>query len=128
MLDWIKKHIPSLITGVVTVALAIFIMGCPAKVMSIDGSNHLVTRAELQLQLDQILSLARIRMLSLDKQDALRAIFFQNALVLVQGQPLNPLGLLTAIAGIYGVSQAGTQVTKKIKSKISTRKGNNGTG
>jgi len=44
------------------------------------------------------------------------------------GQPFNPLGLLTAIAGIYGVSQAGYQVTKKVKSKIATRKGNNGTG
>lgn len=117
MLEWIKQHAPSLITGLLTIALIIFITGCPPKVMSIDGSNHLVTRAELQGQLDQILSLAQLRMLDLDKQEQLRAIFFQNALVLVQGQPFNPIGLLTAIAGIYGVSQAGNQVVKKIKSK-----------
>ncbi|GAI69263.1 unnamed protein product, partial [marine sediment metagenome] len=54
------------------------------------GSNHLVTRAEFQLQLDNILSLAQVRMLDFDRQDQLRAIFFQNALVLLQGQPFNP--------------------------------------
>ncbi|GAI56764.1 unnamed protein product, partial [marine sediment metagenome] len=84
--------------------------------------------AEFKVQLDRILSLAEIRMLDLDKQDQLRVIFFQNALLLFQGQPFNPIGLLTAVFGIYGVSQAGTQVTKKIKSTISTRKADNGTG
>lgn len=127
MLEWIKKHVPSLITGVVTIVMVIFIVGCPSRVMSIDGTNHKVTRAELQLQLNTILSTAEIRMLDLDKQDALRAIFFQNALVLLQGQPFNPLGLLTAIAGIYGVSQGACNIRKKIKLTINTRKGENGT-
>jgi len=100
--------------------------GCEVKTHSLTGSNKLVNRQELQLELDQIIGLAELRMADLDQQEKFRAIILQNALILVQGQPFNPLGLLSAVAAIYGVAQGSSNITKVVKNKRNKRKVNNG--
>jgi len=101
--------------------------GCEAKTKSLVEPDRLVNRQELQLELDQIIGLAQLRMTDLDQQEQFRAIIMQNALVLVQGQPFNPLGLITAIAAIYGVTQGGSNITKVVNNVRNKRKANNGT-
>ena len=125
---WLKKHIPFMITLLVTGVLIIFITACEPKVQSINGTDLMVTRGELQIQLEQIISTAEFRMLELDRQEQIRAIILQNALVLVQGQPFNPLGLISGIAALYGIAQAGGNVTRTVKNIKDKRKVNNGTG
>ncbi|GAH53810.1 unnamed protein product, partial [marine sediment metagenome] len=53
--------------------------------------TRLVNRAELQLELDRFMGMARIRMLDLDRQDAFRDLIIQNSLSLVSGVPFNPV-------------------------------------
>jgi len=126
MLQWIKKHIPLLTTSLVTVGVLIFIYGCEPKVSSLWRKGTLVNRQELQLELDQLLGLAQLRMADLDKQEQLRGLIVRNALILVQGQPFNPVGIILGIASIYGVMQGGCNVTKVVKTKLDKRKANNG--
>ena len=104
----------------------VYCYGCEPKTKSLITPNKLVNRLELQLEFDQIVGLSQIRMLDLDQQEQFRAIVLQNALVLVQGNPLNPLGIITAIAGVYGVMQGGTKVSKAVKTGLNKRKVNNG--
>ncbi|NVM23980.1 MAG: hypothetical protein HWN68_19650 [Desulfobacterales bacterium] len=127
MLEWIKKHGSVVITVVVTICLLIWLYGCEPKVRSLNDSERRVTRQELQLELNQLIGLAELRMLDLDRQERLRAIILQNALILVQGQPFNPVGLITAVAAVYGVSQAGGNVSKVVKVAREKRKVKNGT-
>lgn len=126
MFVWIKKHSSTIITVLVTVGFLIYIYGCEPKTKSIIDDGRLINRQELQLELDQVMAIFQLRMVDLDKQDELRAIILQNALILVQGQPLNVLGLLTGIAGIYGVAQAGTKVSTSVKTTLTKRKNQNG--
>jgi len=126
MLIWIKKNWSVIVSVLVTVAFIIYIYGCEAKTRSLVEAEKFVNRQELQLELDQIIGLAQLRMTDLDKQEQFRAIILQNALILVQGQPFNPLGLITAIAAIYGVTQGGSKVTKVVKNVQAKRKANNG--
>lgn len=128
MWQWIKEHKTVIITVMVTIGFLIYCYGCEPKVRSLTDSREFVNRQELQLELDQIMGIAELRLLSLDQQERFRAIILQNALVLVQGQPLNPVGIITAIAGIYGIAQGSRNVTKVIKNGIKKRKANNGTG
>lgn len=126
MWEWIKKHSTIIVTILVCVGFAIYVYGCEPKVMSLYDKAKLVNRQELQLELDQLISISQLRMADLDRQEQIRSIVLQNALILVQGQPFNPVGLLTAIAAIYGISQGGSQVTKVVKnarakSKTNTR-------
>lgn len=128
MWEWIKEHKTVIITAIATIGFLIYCYGCEPKVRSLIDSRELVNRQELQLELDQIMGIAELRLLSLDQQERFRAIILQNALVLVQGQPLNPVGIITAIAGIYGIMQGSRNVTKVVKNGIKKRKANNGTG
>ena len=125
MLHWIKKHISIIITVLVSVGVLVFVYACEPKVKSLNDKRELVNRIELQVELDNILAVAKMRMASLDKQDALRNIILQNALVIVQGQPFNPVGLITGIAGIYGLLKVGSNVTKVVKTQVKKRTVNN---
>ncbi len=92
--------------------------GCPARVDSLLTNGRKVTRPELQIELDTILATAEFRLASLDKQDAVRDIVFKNALLMVEGGTLNPIGVISLLAGMYGVLTAGSKVTHKIKDKL----------
>ena len=126
MLRWLQKHTTIIVTSLITIGLAIYLYGCESKTRSLTNSNKMVNRQELQLEFDQIFGIAQIRMIDLDKQDQFRSIILQNALILIQGQPLNPFGIITAFAGVYGLSQASNKITKTVKNGLKKRKVNNG--
>ena len=127
MLEWIKKHSTIIITVLVCIGFAIYCYGCEPKGLSLTSRNHFVNRPELQLELNQFIGMAQLRMADLDKQEELRAIILHNALILVQGQPFNPVGIITALAAVYGLAQGGRNVTKVVKRVKDKRKVNNGT-
>jgi len=125
MWDWLKKNISIIVTSLIVIGFMIFIWACEPKVHSLVDKHRLVNRQELQLELDQLIGLTQLRMADLDKQEELRSIILQNALILVQGSPVNPVGIITGIAAIYGLTQGGCNITKVVKSKCTKRKGNN---
>lgn len=127
MISWLKKNSSIIITVFVSIALIIYLYGCEPKTRSLVRNGETVNRQELQLELKQLIALAQIRMLDLDKQEQLRAIVFQNALILMQGQPLNPVGIISGVLAIYGVTQGGCKITKVVKNIAIKRKVNNGT-
>jgi len=126
MLLWIKKHKTLIVTILVAIGFSIYCYGCEPKVSSLTDRKVRVNRQELQLELDQIINMAQLRMASLDQQDKFRAVVLQNALVLVQGQPLNPLGIITAIASVYGIMQGSSNLTKVVKDNRIKKRTNNG--
>lgn len=128
MLNWLKQNYNVVITFLLTMGTGLFLYSCESKVLSIDGSNKLVTRAELNFELTNFMKLAELRMVQLDQRDELRNFILQNAMVLLEGQPLNPLGIITGIAALYGVTTAGGSAVKKVTNGIKKRKVKNGTG
>jgi hypothetical protein len=122
MWEWIKNHIP-IVTALIVVCVMVFYQyGCESKVKSLFNDNHYVTRAELEIELDRFVETANYRLLQLDQQDAVRNMILQNAVLLAQGQPLNPIGLITGFAGIYGIGSA----VSNIKKRVAITKVNNG--
>lgn len=126
MLEWLKKHSTIITTVSVTVVLLLYIYGCEPTTQSLTSTDRQVNRAELQYELTNIIDLAELRMLDLDKQDQLRAVILQNALIIVQGQPFNPVGLITAFAAVYGLMQGGSNVKQVVKTQLEKRKVKNG--
>lgn len=127
MLEWFKNHTSILLTVLVTVGFFIYAYGCEPKVESLNGQGYKVNRQELQLELDTIINTAKFRMADLDRQEQLRSLVLQNALLIVQGTPFNPVGLITAAAAIYGITQGGHNITKTVKKVRNKRKVSNGT-
>ncbi len=126
ILLWLKRHTTIIITASVCFGFVIYCYGCEPKTASLSNNGRRINRQELQLELDQFIGLAELRMVDLDKQDELRAIILQNALILVQGQPFNPLGILTGVATIYGIMQGSSNVTRTVKNARNKRKIING--
>lgn len=121
MIKWLKENKPIVFTIIVTVLMIFYIVGCEPKVKSLNNNQQLVTRQELQFELESILRTAELRMAQLDQQERIRQLVLQNALLTIQGTTFNPVGLITAIAALYGIGQAGCNITKtvkKIKGKV----------
>lgn len=127
MLSWLKKHSALIVSVLVTIGFFVFAYSCESKVESLNCGGVQVSRQELQLELDQFISLAQFRMADLDRQDQFKTLLLQNAMILVQGQPFNPAGMLTGLAAIYGIAQAGSNVGKTVNNIRKKRKVNNGT-
>ena len=126
MLAFLKQHRDSIMIVLVTIGFIFYAYGCESRVKSLNSDNRLVNRSELQLELDQIIGMAEIKVADLDRQDALRTLILHNALILVQGQPLNPVGIITGIAALYGAGQMSNSVVKTVKKTVKRKVGNNG--
>lgn len=90
---------------------------CQPTVKSLIHPDQKVTRPELQIELDTIIATAEFRMADLDRQEAFRDVIFKNALLMVEGGSLNPVGIITLLAGIYGITRGGSDIVKKVKKK-----------
>lgn len=126
MIDWIKNHKATLMGVLVSAGFLFYSFACTPTAESLLDKHRRVNRQELQFELNQLIGMAEIRMLDIEQQEKLRAIVLQNALILVQGQPLNPLGLLTGLASIYGVAQASSNVTRVVKTARDKKRNNHG--
>ncbi len=126
MLNWIKEHKSILISVFVCIGFMLYAYGCEPKVPSVVDDARMVNREELQLELNQILGLVELRMVDLDRQEELRAIILENALILVAGQPFNPIGILTAFAAIYGIASGSRNISRVVKDKRNKKRIDNG--
>lgn len=128
MLLWIRKNSSIIITFLISGGFALYCYGCEPTTTSLTRPQYKINRQELQLEFDQFIAMAKIRMLDLDKQEQFRAIILENALILVQGNAYNPMGIITGIAAIYGIVQGSNKVTKVVKTVKKRWDITNGTG
>lgn len=115
--NWLKKNRTVIITILVSIALCLWMYACESQVESLNGGGVMITRGQLQLELETLIARAELKVLDLNRQDAFRDLIIQNGLLIVSGQPFNPLGIITAFAGIYGTAHAASKVTTYAKKK-----------
>jgi len=108
---------PKVFALTVLTALLFWGYGCPPKAQSILHPGKKLTRPELQIELDTIIATIEFRMSDLEEQERIRNLVFKNALVMVDGGTLNPVGVITGLAALYGAMSAGKQVKDRIKKK-----------
>jgi len=125
--EYLKNKSTIILIVCVTIGFLFYAYSCEPKVTSLFDKKRTITRQELQLELDQLLALADIKMAELEKQEKIRGIILQNALILVQGQPFNPAGLITAIASTYGIIAAATKTKEVVKNAKRKRNNNKST-
>lgn len=91
----------------VTLNLCSFILlyayGCEPKTDSLISADKKVTRIELQTELELFLARARAGEKDLERQEQIRDMIFNQALVIAQGNQVNPLGVVTSLLAILGI-------------------------
>ena len=126
MITWFKKHKTALIGYSICIALMLWLYSCEPKAQSLTNSGQLKTQDELRIELDSFIATAELRFASIERQKRLRSLILNNALVIVEGQPTNPIGILTGLLAIYGTAQAAKNTKGAIKNGRAKRKPNAG--
>ena len=116
----LSENWPKTLALIVLTAFLFWGFSCPPSVPSLINSEKRVTRPELQIELDSIIATARFRLADLEKQQQFRDIIFKNALLMVDGGVVNPIGIITGLAALYGLGSAGKQFKDRIVKKPST--------
>lgn len=98
-------------------AIIFWLYGCPSKTMSLSGSGQLVTRAEIQMELDTFIKLAEIRYVDLDRQDAFKQAVVNAAVLTTQTGTINPMGVIAILLGGLGVTATVDNVRKRAEIK-----------
>lgn len=106
---------PKTIALIVLTALLFWGFGCPPQVRSLISPDQKVTRPQLQVELDSIIATAEFRMADLDRQEQFRDIIFKNALLMVETGTINPLGIITLLTGLYGVTRGAKDIKDRLK-------------
>lgn len=112
--NWIKISIT--ITGLV---IFLVFAGCEPKVKSLFNDDQLITGPELKVELETLLSTAKLRQEDLQRQTQLRNLILKNVLIVAESGSLNPVGLLTALFAFYGFGSAANSTKNAVKKKLS---------
>jgi len=116
-MEKIKKFALSNEFAVISVILALIILfwtyGCESKVRSMNGTGVLVTRPELDAEVEGIIALADVKYRQLQSQDALKKLLFDSLAIYAQTGTINPLGVLSAVLGLAAVGTTVDNVRKK---------------
>lgn len=121
MFEWLKVNWLKVVVPLVAVCFLIYLQGCPSRVRSLFDDSKMVTRQELQIEVDTFIAKTDLRFLSLDRQDKLRDIFLKNVILSVQTGSFDPVSLAIAVAGFYGIASAANSVKKTVQKKINSK-------
>lgn len=108
---------PKSIALIILTALLFLGHSCQPETKSLIHPERRITRPELQIELDTIIATAEARMADLDKQEAFRDLIFKNVLIIGQTGTMNPVGILTLLTGLYGITRGAKDVKDRIKKK-----------
>jgi len=93
--------------------LLLYFYGCEPKCKSIITPNLSVTRPELEIEIETIIAKANIGYASLEQQEALRKLLFEQALAAAQTESVNPLSLFSSIGLLLGLGATVDNVRKR---------------
>ena len=93
--------------------ILIALYSCQPKVSSINSPSSQVSREGLDTEVESFLLLAENRYNELGRQEEFRNLVFENAINYSKGVPINPIGLLTSIAGIFGIGATVDNVRRR---------------
>lgn len=108
------------ISIIVAALLLLYFFGCVPKCKSIFNPAETVTRAELDIEIDILIAKANAGYASIESQEELRELLFQQAILAATTGTINPIALLTSVGAVLGVGATVDNVRKrKVIKKLS---------
>jgi len=98
------RHNFFLFTSLLMVSASLlWIYGCESKTKSLKYPGVRVNRAELMLELENVISESRIRISDLDKQDEFKEVMFNIAITAAESGTINPVSVALTLGSILGL-------------------------
>jgi len=102
------------IAAVLILLLSFWIYGCQSTVGSIMSPDKQLSRDELQAELDYLLSQAKAKFATLDRQDLIKKTILEQATLFGSTGTFNPTGLLNLAVSVAAIGY-GLDKRRKIK-------------
>lgn len=112
---WIRHNQSMTIGFFLALIMSIWFFGCESRTGSLIDPGIKVTEDELNIEytselarleseMQTLRSQTEVRLQDLQRQDAFKQALFQNAVLIAEGGNPNPLGILSMIGTIFGIS------------------------
>jgi hypothetical protein len=112
---WIRHNQSMTIGLVLALIMAIWFFGCESRTRSLVEPGVKVTEDELNIEytselarleseMQTLRSQTEVRLQDLQRQDAFKQALFANAVLIAEGGNPNPLGILSMLGTIFGIS------------------------
>lgn len=113
--QWIRHNQSMFIGIVLALILSLWFFGCESQTRSLIQPGLKVTESELNIEYTSELArlesemqslklTTEVRLQDLQRQDAFKQALFQNAVLVAEGGNPNPLGILSLLGTIFGIS------------------------
>jgi len=89
---------------IILATLSYWLVGCHSKVGSLITPDKMVTRGELQAEIEYLINLAETRKDELNRQDEIKAQLLNIASVISSDGTVNPSGLISLLTTIASLS------------------------
>lgn len=119
--SFIRHNSGIVISSILCTVILAWVYGCPSTVVSVHNPPALVTRGELEIEVDHFLKLAEIRFEELDQQDEFKRTFFAWAIEFMSAGKINPLAVALSLGNLLGLGAVIDNVRKR--TLINTLKG-----
>ena len=117
LLKWCNHNHWYIIGTIILASLLIWLVGCQSTVNSLLSPDKMVTRGELQAELEYLINLAETRKDELNRQDEIKTQLLNIASVVSADGTFNPSGLISIFTTIASLS-FGLDRNYKLKSKV----------
>ena len=117
LLKWCNHNHWYIIGTIIFASLLIWLVGCQSTVNSLLTPEKLVTRGELQAELEYLINIAETRKDELNRQDEIKTQLLNIASVVSADGSFNPSGLISILTTIASLS-FGLDRNYKLKSKV----------
>lgn len=108
------RHNSGIIIGsILCIFTLVWVYGCPSKVTSITDPPKLVSRPELEAEVDYFLQMTEIRFAELDQQDEFKRTIFAMAMGFIDGGSINPAAIFLVLGNLIGVGAVVDNVRKR---------------
>jgi len=108
------------ISIIVSALLLIGFYGCEPRCKSIINPAETVSRAELDIEIDTVIAKANAGYASLESQEELRQLLFEQSIKAASTGTFNPIAVMTSIGAILGLGATVDNVRKrKVIKKLS---------
>lgn len=112
---WIRHNQAMMIGVILALIFSLWFFGCQSRTQSLINPEMKVTEdelnieytsalAKLEAEMDHLKATTEVRLQDLHRQDVFKQALFQNAILIAEGGNPNPLGLLSLLGTIFGIS------------------------
>jgi len=100
---WFRHNRGIVISCVLASGILFWVYACQSRVRSIVKPDIIVTRHELNAEVEHFLRQAELKFQDLDRQDEFKKLLFETAINFAEGKTVSPIAVLITLGNILGI-------------------------